>query len=180
MIPVDLDTPITKVNLDIPLRICRAHKSSFKNPVLVTKQKSLLLYIYELTPIDYWFGSMTLEDLLQSMKNSENEAMTGENETMIGSFANELQRVDILTASLDHAAKAFGLTYSSDFADWRAEPRFGAVPCRELCFSLYAVRKLDNNGTTIVVSETPLLIDDPDGEQRLEVSYMQRFWTEKE
>jgi hypothetical protein len=36
MIPVDLDTPITKVNLDIPLRIRSSYKISFKNPVLFT------------------------------------------------------------------------------------------------------------------------------------------------
>ena len=172
MIPVDLDTPITKVNLDIPLRIRSSYRISFKNPVLAAEQTSRLLYIYELTPIDVWFGSMSLEELLRTVKNVDYVCT-------MGSFADELQRVDILTASLDHAAKAFGLTYSSDFADWRDEPRFGAVPCRELSFSLYAVRKLDNNGTTIVVSETPLLINDPDGEQRLEVSYTTRFWTEK-
>jgi hypothetical protein len=167
MITVDLNTPITKVNLYIPPRICGAPENSFKNPVLVTKQTFRLLYIYELEPIDYWFGSMSLKDLLQTVKNSENE-------TMMASPEDELQTIDILTESFDHAAKAFGLR-----PDWRAEPRFSAVPCRELCFCLYGIRKLDNNGTTIVVSETPLLIDDPNGEQRLEVYYMQRFWTEK-
>jgi hypothetical protein len=167
MIPVDLNTPITKVKLDIPPRICGAPKNSFKNPVLAAKRTSRLLYIYELTPIDFWFGSMSLEELLQTVKNVEIK-------TMMESPEDELQTIDILTESFDHAAKAFGL-----YPDWRAEPRFGAVPRRELCFSMYAVRKLDNDGTTIVVSETPLFIDDPDGSQRLEVSYMQRFWTEK-
>lgn len=172
MIPVDLNTPITKVKLDIPMFIRRDLKSWFEKPVRVTEQAFQVLYIYELMPIDIWFGSLSKKELLRTIKNTENEGLMECTDTIHPM----LYSIDILTASFDHAAEAFGLC-----PDWRRdEPRFGAVPRRELCFSLYGVRKLSNNGTTIVVSETPLPIDDPNGSQRLEVSYMQRFWAEKE
>lgn len=169
MTTVDLNTPITKVNLDIPMFISRDRKYWFEKPVRVTEQAFQVLYIYELAPIDFWFGTSSRKELLQTVKNGKIKGLMDSPNDLHAM----LHSIDVLTASFDHAAKAFGLV-----PDWRGEPRFSAAPNYDFSFHLWAARKLDNNGTTILVSEVPFEIE-YSTEQRLEVSYMQRFWAEK-
>ncbi len=73
----------------------------------------------------------------------------------VGGSTDYLGLPEILKADADRLVAALDRNPLGD-TDWREDARFGWLPMPAEDLRLWAMRKLDNNGTTIVVSPLPL------------------------
>jgi hypothetical protein len=114
---------------------------------------SEIYYCYSINPTDFWFGSFCKKQLLQHALNSMSDldgcidADFGEDaQTTVTHLVTEMTRLDEV---MDAFAK---LLIDSD---WREEARYCFLPS-EYALQMAVMRKVDNNGTTYVVSPVPL------------------------
>lgn len=123
-------------------------------------------YCYSINPTDFWFGSFNRKQLLENAVNSDadhngslydeyglgyvenGEPVDQERDRQIV-FANIESQIN----ELDRVMENFNSSFIKD--EWRDEARYCYIPS-DYSLVPVAMRKVDGNGTTLVVSPVPL------------------------
>jgi hypothetical protein len=112
----------------------------------------MTLYLYQVAPIDFWFGWIPLRDvLIEALEQDEGEY---DGPPDFGVLYDRLRR-----------AKTLARQYLGWEGDMRSGPYFAPIPFETGFYEYLIAWKQDNNGTTYVASPVQLpWLETPDAE----------------